>query len=56
MIPQVLQFLEHTIPMISATISEAFLFLAALPGKREGKKTELKSIYLAIYLSIYLSI
>jgi hypothetical protein len=39
MIPQVLQFFEHTIPMISATISEAFLFLATLPEKEGEKKT-----------------
>jgi hypothetical protein len=52
MIPQVLQFFEHTIPMKSATISEAFLFLAALPEKKGGKKTELQSTYLSIYLSI----
>jgi hypothetical protein len=56
MIPQVLQFFEHTIPMISATISEAFLFLAALPENKGGKKkTELQSIYLSIYLTPSLS-
>jgi hypothetical protein len=38
MISQVLQFFEHTIPTIFATISEAYLFLAALPGKKGEKK------------------